>query len=577
MSRGEDGNPLLRQVLEQDCSLGAAVSVIRWLRLASLDGDEQGRELLAAAVARMRGILTDAAEGDFPALSEVTATDPISMLHAFACAGPERDAAGLAGRYEAILRSCGASGIDLIPGKVAGLAEQFFRTWGDFPVIASGTIAAGDEAFTAADYAVRALEASHLGAADVDPSAPDLLFLSRASLLLAARRRNCSEAGLLLLGHSICFGDDDVAHVLEWLQRIRRDDGLYGIWELFDDSCTAANLAANVNVQWALSARSATKSGPRPRGRLAPFDSLTAAFAPLPMEDAAAAAKGLRTWVERNIDAFVAGPFRDQTDYGDQIKPLVELVLALWIIARIAEGSENAEWARRQGARIAKASAGEGLIEGIRIFPTSILAALMFPMLEQITGDSHPHGPEIRRLIEDNFSERQERIPMRQMDYFFMRWLISGGARCHDEAIYANLQNALVCGDANPCYLTNDSVYDITHAIFYATKFGAAPFEADTATQAWCATWIPELCVSFLLEDDLDVGAELLINWLQLDLPRTGSFWFALRLILHNLNDDGSAPGPRRLLDYQKLSPFERDYHTSLIVLIALIAAVEKD
>jgi hypothetical protein len=196
-------------------------------------------------------------------------------------------------------------------------------------------------------------------------------------------------------------------------------------------------------------------------------------------------------------------------------------------------------------------------------------------MLEQITGTRHPCRDDLERVVRDPYSLTQERIPMRQMDYHFLCWLFSDGGAADAQALDETLVRCLVNGAPNPCYLANDSLYDITHAIFYATKFGLEPFSGPQKAADWCAQWIPDLCASYLLEDDLDVGGELLMNWMQLGLARDHRFWFAVRMGLLCLKENGAAPGPKRIADYQRLDPFERDYHTTLITLITLLMVAE--
>lgn len=571
------------QILDSDPSLAATVCVVRWQGLTPGNGPA-GRLLADRAAERFLRQMEAAATGAFDPLAEVLALDPLSLLHAVSLVADPAQRQTLAEAYRDIAQLCADSDISLMPVPTRPLAGQMMAELGlDLPFAqgeeAESEGAEGDplvlNTFSPAGFARAALTASQGSRQAVPLDDPALHYLSRSSLLMAARRRNLSEAGLLLLSHRITFPNDDLSHVQSWLARIERSDGLYGGWDLFGDCATTANLAASVTCRWACQvsqtiAALPPKSHPAPRPAWMP----QAAFTPLPVEGLEVAIARLKSWVDANFDTFLDLNFSDQTTYGKKIKPLVELILALWLVTKTAPGSPHAAWAKAHAETIESQTSGEGLVEAVRIFPTTTLAALMFPMLEQITGRPHACRDALERVVRDPYSVCQERIPMRQMDYHFLCWLFSNGAEADSHAIAEQLTQALVSGSPNPCYLANDSLYDITHAIFYATKFGHEPFDASPQTKDWCAQWIPELCGSYLLEEDLDVGGELLMNWMQLGLPRDHRFWFAVRMTLLCLQENGAAPGPKRMTDYSTLNPFERDYHTTLIVLITLLGVV---
>jgi hypothetical protein len=285
----------------------------------------------------------------------------------------------------------------------------------------------------------------------------------------------------------------------------------------------------------------------------------------------------LMSWVETELSSFELGPLKTEAQYGDRIKPLVELVLALWLLGSHRKQPDDVTaWARTLGGRLRPVLTEQKYVEALRIFPTTALAALVYPMLEDLLALSSPHREEVLAIARAGFSAAQERIPMRQMDYWFLRLLFDpsdGAARAGlDKALSATLLYAR----ENPALFSNDSLYDITHAIFYATGFGTLDHDWPEPVLSWCKTYIPMLSISAIMEGDYDLGAEFILNWLQLGLEIDHSFHLAVRMLLAGIEETGALPGPRRIEKYETLSPFERNYHTTLVGLAALVATRDK-
>lgn len=401
----------------------------------------------------------------------------------------------------------------------------------------------------------------------IDTSTGLLKSLFEGSLLSSARRRNFSDAGLLWLAYKLVFPKCSLPFFVEWASRIRRSDGLWGPWQLFDGLISGANLSASVNMSWSFS-----DNWPLPNACTSSVRSALSVDS-IATTEIDNSINSMKAWIESAVPQFQLGSLETESDYGDRIKPFVELVLCLWLIgSNRFSCDQHALWARRQAADILPALTEERYVEALRIFPTTVLAALAFPMIEDLAGTNSPFHNEVISIVESGFSISQERLPMRQMDYWFLRELLDPTSSAVCNALNSSLERTLLHACENPGYFSNDSLYDITHAIFYATRFGRERRCLPPRCFEWCENYIPMLCLSMVLEGDFDLGAEFIMNWVQLGLERDERFWFAVHMLMSAILPNGSLPGPRRIDKYESLTEFERDYHTTLVGLAALIA-----
>lgn len=571
----------LSEIVNKDSRFGTVVSAIRWLGLQAQGGTKLSFDQMGDLVECFAGKIALAAAGNFVALSEVVGLHPVPVLHAISMLQPSTQRQEIALLYLQALEICSEHGIEVLGSESHELCDVLLTELGISIKESrhSSEQNATEQGFTPNTFARLALEASDFGRFPLRFEHSNLKAVSRSSLLLAARRRNYSDAGLLLLSHSIVFPQDDVEHILDWLERTRRSDGLYGPWELFPGGCTGANLSANVNVVWGQVTRSRLSGAASVRARpdltdLLPED----LFAEVDRAEIQQGINELKSWIDDSIPDFCHFEFRDQSDLADKLKPLIELALTTWIVKQVepVEGP-NRNWAIQVAQVLGELVDEEKLIEGFRIFPTFTLALLMYPLIERTCGRRSRHAEELYQLAVDRYSTWQERVPMRRMDYHFLRWLFGVNEMQEEQSILTNLNAALISGDVNPCYLSNDSAYDITHALFYATRFGTCALPPSHPALEWSQKWLPELCLSYLLEGDCDIGGELLLNWLQLGLPKDGSFWLAIRILLGNISSSGFAHGPPAVARRDEIMLFAKHYHTTLISLAALVAAVQED
>jgi hypothetical protein len=191
------------------------------------------------------------------------------------------------------------------------------------------------------------------------------------------------------------------------------------------------------------------------------------------------------------------------------------------------------------------------------------------------------HRPEdgevLQTLLDSGYLEQNEHVPFRMMDLrLALEW-----AGCEpdlpswNELVEASILAQRIrvpCGDVS-------SAYALTHALFFAVAFGTRAAPASLARRLpRLASTLSAFLVSFTLERDWDLVAELLLCWECLGLEESSVTRQAWAALLEQQGVDGAFPGPegrspRRSSaedDDPRAARFDRRYHTTLATLMAL-------
>lgn len=137
------------------------------------------------------------------------------------------------------------------------------------------------------------------------------------------------------------------------------------------------------------------------------------------------------------------------------------------------------------------------------------------------------------------YAESSERVPFRLLD---RRWALHLAGRASLLDRHA-LAASAACRAMHPIYMSREDAYAITHAVMYATDFGASPPPAELAGTGLAETI--DACLAWCLcERDYDLVAELLLAQVLL----TGTFSpygeLAWRDCLAIWDDFGFLPSP---------------------------------
>lgn len=425
---------------------------------------------------------------------------------------------------------------------------------------------------------------SRWGVLAFEPSI-ELEQISRTLRLIAwrsARQRDIRSLGLALVGMGLtsCPCPPELT---EWLERMIRADGLLGAWDLFRENSPLAQLKATVDMYFGLHAVlapavplspiQATLSRQVSKVSLPEVSDQCISFSELDISELSAIALRILCWLGRHISRFRLVPgVASKQEFADRVKQFVELLIVLDLLSRPSQYGPGrfSNIARQFIAEMEDHLDWEGLPEALRLYPSTCLAALYLPLLEKLVGRTSVHHEEVEELVRHPFSRLQERTPMRSLDYHYLLSRF-GGDDSTDKA-WADL--TLLSGNCNPVLFSSDSLYDITHAVFYLTRFGQVSIQ--TASQIdWLRKYVPTLAVSSVMEGDPDVGAELVLTAAYANLPFTSDLGLALRLLAGSVRSDGSIEGPIRP-ELDTLDTFERCYHTCLVTLVAIDEALRR-
>ena len=278
-------------------------------------------------------------------------------------------------------------------------------------------------------------------------------------------------------------------------------------------------------------------------------------------------------WLESHIDRFsMPVSCKTRNEFTDHLKPLVECSLLLYVLTgdrHRQHGSPYVRWAERIAKRLFWHIEQEALIESFRLYPTTSLAMLVYPFLERAAGKLSPFHDEVIRLLEVPEASSHERTPMRKMDFHFLCRMMEANPT-PDPPMDQQLTDTLLFNSPNPLLLSNDDVYDVTHAFFYATQFGEKDCKQFHTVNDWLKNTLPSLTLALSLDKDNDIAGELLLSGVYSNQPLGNCQSLALNILLEGIEESGAVPGPDRSMGEVK-DEFLRCYHTTLVAVLALL------
>jgi Domain of unknown function (DUF6895) len=385
--------------------------------------------------------------------------------------------------------------------------------------------------------------------------------LVAALALRSVWMRDLSGVGLTLLGAALLHLPVS-SGLLSWVTRIARDDGFYGMWELYADPHPVANLLGTVNLYWGLSALAADREVPSRPTVASPESEVPSRTK---VSDALGQAQG---WLDHHQDRFALLPAcRDEDHFESTFKPLVELALLCYVLTRPRhDESTTARWARQTAERLYPHIEWQGLIEAFRLQTSATLGVGIYPLLQIATGRDCRFASQARQIVDDPFARVQERTPMREMDYQFTRSLMGLPMTL---GLPDQLSRTLVRAPFDPMLLDTDSLYDLTHIVFYATQFGCVPWKppASVAT-VWPSDALESMTLARLMMGDADLGAELLLTQLYVGETAGALRPRCLCLLLSTQAPNGSFAGVG--MTDEGADAFSSRYHATIVAAAAL-------
>jgi hypothetical protein len=377
--------------------------------------------------------------------------------------------------------------------------------------------------------------------------------------------RDLSGIGLSLLASKVLFGGPTPSSLLAWIERVERSDGFFGMWELYAECHAIANLLGTVNIYWGLST-SVSEYSPD----LAENPRIE--FSGQQCEKSIARAQ---SWLDAHEKRFHLLPTcRDEDQFETRFKPLVELSLLCYVLTSERHRSALAPWAawaKSMANRLFPHVEWEGLMEAFRLQTSATLGIAIYPFLIGATGKTTRFAREARALLEDPFAQAQERTPMREMDYQFTRQIMGNPLAGHE--VSAQFKRTLMRLPFDPLLMDNDALYDLTHAVLYATMFGNIPWiPLSDEMGSWLRKWLIPMTLARFLMGDADLGSELLLVLFYTQPEDTEHVAGCIRRLLDFQEPDGAFTGPQGTPD--GADEFDANYHTTLVAIAALTDAV---
>lgn len=131
--------------------------------------------------------------------------------------------------------------------------------------------------------------------------------------------------------------------------------------------------------------------------------------------------------------------------------------------------------------------------------------------------------------------------------------------------------------------MREDDIYELTHVVMFATRYGSRLPTGDRMQRFARAAekLLADLLVCLPQEEHWDLLGEALLCWEALQLERDRPLLAAWRSYLSVQDDDGSFPPPRIATrpdqDRSQAGSFERRYHTTLVAVLLLSAAIQRN
>jgi hypothetical protein len=155
------------------------------------------------------------------------------------------------------------------------------------------------------------------------------------------------------------------------------------------------------------------------------------------------------------------------------------------------------------------------------------------------------------------------------MDYQFMRHCI--GLAVAPDKVSDQVTRTILRRPFDPLLMDTDALYDLTHVVFYATRFGCMPWRPRQEIEAWLRQNLDAITLARFLMDDADLGAELLLVHFYTHRPVSRLTERCVERLLAARTSTGAFRGPNR--PSESIGEFDANYHTTLVAMAALAEA----
>lgn len=285
--------------------------------------------------------------------------------------------------------------------------------------------------------------------------------------------------------------------------------------------------------------------------------------------------QALCRWVDSRLDCFEEALEADSALASvENCKPFVELCVLLYALTAPRHRRRNSlllSWAERTARRLTDlAERKSAEVVGRRFHgtcqgrPRTSLVLLLYPLLGTAAQRQWQAQSAMRGFLRS--IARQDTLAG-HMDFHLLLDLFELGE--NTETTATHLYRTVLDHGNNPTEMSSVKLYDVTHDVFYATRFGRRPPDVLGAGLPWLRSNLSALALEWLLRGDYDVGAELVISHAYAQCEADEPFLRAVRMLDEAIPPDGNVPAPTRAVHASR-SAFRNRYHTILVCLLAL-------
>ncbi|MDO4814809.1 MAG: hypothetical protein Q3988_06905 [Gemella sp.] len=274
-------------------------------------------------------------------------------------------------------------------------------------------------------------------------------------------------------------------------------------------------------------------------------------------------------YLQENIDLFLINEEVENGDADEQIKSFVELIFLYNFIIK-SDNRKKLEFIKKF------------IIKKIREidfkdqFEKNISALSGLAIIENfcITNKEYSFKEYLIEIVEkkkvDLFFDR---VPFRVLD---LKYFLNKAGIVDNLPTYQEIYNDTGLGKKLPMLnYTLDSMYSLTHTIFYLTDCGRNDYININRDEY--VPLLTGLIGDRIVENDLDILGELLlcVMFLKLDNKMRDILDFAINFIIDKQKENGSFPAPIEFEYNNKYEEFRNNYHTTIVVLGVLLCYQE--
>jgi hypothetical protein len=294
-------------------------------------------------------------------------------------------------------------------------------------------------------------------------------------------------------------------------------------------------------------------------------------------------------WLAGRLDYFNPLLTQDARGLNRTVKPLAELALTCEVASGSAAGDRRLQYMEFARFIWDQVFTFEPFRENLLDRASGGYAFSIYASLRRCGFEHLNYRSRLQSTIDSGYALGIEQLPFVKLN--LLHYLKTAGFYWGGPSIEAVYRTSLLASHPDPCSVTTLDAYALTHVLFFLTDFGrvATDYLSD-ADLTYLHSALPRLTEYHLRRRDWDLSAELLVCLKAVGLTDLPVYRDAWLLILASQNDDGSFTGPDRVLQEEQYSTnesgaetsapdgeqslFWRNYHTTLVALLAMLVAV---